>query len=278
MFQLDSLTSKIVFYSTLVLMVLFAFFPIYWMAITSFKSSGEVIQSPPTFYPHTFTLEHYTTALTDKNLLTYLKNSLIVAGLTSLLSVIISSYAAYSFSKYRYSGRKSLMGLVLSAQLFPKAVLLITLYLMMQRLGLIDTYPALILSFTTFTLPLTTWMLKSYFDEIPKEVLESAYIDGASRFQVLHKIALPLTMPGLIATALFAFIRGWDDFIFALTLTSSDAMRTLPPGLTLSYLGQFESSWAGMMAASLITSIPVIVLFILLQRYLIKGLMAGAVD
>ena len=267
---------KLMLYGALAAAMFFAFFPIYWMLVTSLKPNDEVFAFPPTFFPHTFTAEHYQNFFQNPDLLRYLSNSLIVATVTMVSSLLIASYAAYSFSKFRYTGRRSLMFLTLSAQMFPQALLLITLYLMFSRMKLLDTYLVLVLAFTTFTLPLCIWMLKGYFDKVPDEMLEAAKVDGASQWQIIHRIILPIAKPALVATGIFAFMRGWNDFIYALTLVGRDK-QTLPPGLVLTFIGEFQSSWADMMAASLIVSLPLIILFILFQRHIIGGLTAGAV-
>jgi multiple sugar transport system permease protein len=219
---------------------------------------------------------HYQSFFQNPQLLRFLSNSLIVATVTMLSSLLIASYAAYSFSKFRYRGRRSVMFLTLSAQMFPQALLLITLYLMFSRMKLLDTYLVLVLAFTTFTLPLCIWMLKGYFDKVPNEMLEAAKVDGASQLQIIHRIILPIAKPALVATGIFAFMRGWNDFIYALTLVGRDK-QTLPPGLVLTYIGEFQSSWADMMAASLIVSLPLIIVFILFQKQIVSGLTAGAV-
>ena len=258
------------------LAALFAFFPVYWMLVTSLKVNEDVFRFPPELIPRTVTFEHYANFLSDPRLLRYTANSIFVSTATAVFSVLISSYAAYSFSKFRYRGRRSLMYLVLSAQMFPQALLLITIYLMFNAMGLLHTYLGLILSFITFTLPLCIWMLKGYFDKIPSELIEVAKIDGANHLQILHKIILPIASPALVSTFLFAFIRGWNDFIFALTLAGPEK-QTLPPGLVLTYVGEFQTAWADMMAASLLVSLPVVAAFIVFQRYIVSGLTAGAV-
>lgn len=160
--------------------------------------------------------------------------------------------------------------------MFPQALLLISLYLMFAQIGLLNSYWALILSFTSFTLPLCIWMLKGYFDTLPNDLIEAAKVDGAGQLTIIHRILLPIARPALISTFLFAFIRGWNDFIYALTLGGANSM-TLPPGLVLTYTGEFQTSWPNLMASSLIVSLPVVVLFILMQRYIVAGLSSGAV-
>ncbi|HEU0295133.1 MAG TPA: carbohydrate ABC transporter permease [Anaerolineales bacterium] len=266
----------ILFYFVLALAMLYAFFPIYWMLVTSLRPNSEVFAFPPKLLPGTLTLEHYQNFIQNPQLLRYLWNSLLIATTTAIGSLLISTYAAYSFSKFRYTGRRALMFLILSAQMFPQALLLISLYLLFSSLDLLDTYTALVLSFTTFTLPLCIWMLKGYFDHIPNEMIEAAKVDGASQFQIIHLILLPVVRPALVATGIFAFMRGWNDFIYALTLVGK-AKQTLPPGLVLTYIGEFQSQWADMMAASLFVSLPLVIAFILFQKQIVSGLTAGAV-
>lgn len=255
---------------------LFAFFPIYWMIVTSLTPRDAVFSFPPRLLPTEITFEWYRDFFARPELMKYLRNSFIVATTTAISSLLVSTYAAYSFSKFRYTGRKALMFLVLSAQMFPQALLLITLYLMFDRFNLLNTYLVLVLSFTTFTLPLCIWMLKSYFDTLPSELIEAAKVDGASQFTIIHRVLVPIVRPALISTGLFAFIRGWNDFIYALTLAGPEKM-TLPPGLVLTYTGEFQTSWPNLMASSLIVSLPVIILFVFLQRYIVAGLSSGAV-
>ena len=231
---------------------------------------------PPRLFPSTVTLDAYRAILENDALFGYLKNSVVVSVITALLSVVVSAYMGYSFSKFRYRGRRSLMYLVLSSQMFPQALLLVTLYTVFSAYGLLNTYTALVLSFTTFTLPLCVWMLKGFFDTIPDELIEAARVDGAPRLRIIHSIVLPLAAPGLVAAGLFAFVRGWNDFIFALTLAGPDK-QTLPPGLVNTFVGEAATAWPELMAASLVVSLPVAVAFIVLQRFLVGGLTAGAV-
>jgi multiple sugar transport system permease protein len=272
----QSFSGRIVLYAALVVAALFAFFPIYWMLATSLRPDSEVFAFPPALLPQTLTLEHYANFVRNPQLLRYLGNSLLVASVTAVSSLLISTYAAYAFSKFRFRGRRSLMFLVLSAQMFPQALLLITLYLMFSQLRLLNTYLVLVLSFTTFTLPLCIWMLKGYFDQIPNDLIEAAKVDGANQLQIIHRVLLPVTLPALVATGLFAFMRGWNDFIYALTLVGKDK-QTLPPGLVLTYVGEFQAQWADMMAASLLVSLPLVLAFIVFQRHIVSGLTAGAV-
>jgi multiple sugar transport system permease protein len=254
----------------------FGLLPVYWLLVTSLKPASETFAYPPSILPNVVTFDAYAQLANNPQLLRNLANSVIVSVVTAVLSVLIASYMAYAFSKFRFRGRKSLMSFVLSSQLFPQSVLLITLYALFSAFGLLNTYLAVILSFTTFTLPLCVWMLKGFFDTIDDSLIEAARIDRASRLRIIHSIVLPISAPGLVAAGLFAFIRGWNDFIFALTLTGPER-QTLPPGLVTAFIGEASVQWAPLMAASLVTSLPVVIAFIALQRYLVGGISAGAV-
>jgi multiple sugar transport system permease protein len=262
--------------ATVAVLGVFVFGPVYWVLVTALTPTHDVFQFPPRLWPQHLTFSHFTNLVHTPELLHYLVNSLVVSIATALLTVLVSAYTGYSFAKFRYRGRRSLMYLILASQMFPQAVLLITLYLVFSQVGLLNSYLALIISFTTFTLPLCVWMMKGFFDTIPDELIEAAKVDGAGQFAIIHRILLPVSLPGLVATGLFAFIRGWNDFIFALTLGGPDHL-TLPPGLANHYIGEFETGWPDLMAASLAVSLPVVIGFAVLQRYLVAGLTSGAV-
>lgn len=261
---------------SLAAITLFGLAPIYWMLLTSIRSGADVFEFPPKLLPNGIDLSAYERVFADGRILHFLGNSLIVATITAVGSVFIGMYCAYSFSKFRYRGRRSFMFLLLVSQLFPQILLLITIYGVFSAMGLLDSYLALIISFTTFTLPLCVWMMKGIFDNLPDELIEAAKVDGAGQGVIIHRILMPLVAPGMIAAGLFAFIRGWNDFAFALTL-SGESTRTLPPGLVNTYLSEFSDRWPELMAASLVASLPVIVVFLLLQRYFVAGLSSGAV-
>ena len=254
----------------------FALLPVYWLLATSLTPRTSVFTYPPAIFPAHPTFEAYRALTENAALFGYLRNSIIVSVITAILSVVVSASMAYSFSKYRYRGRRSLMYLVLASQMFPQALLLVTLYAVFSAYGLLNTYSALVLSFTTFTLPLCVWMLKGFFDTIPNELIEAAKVDGASPLRIYVTIVLPLAAPGIIAAGLFAFVRAWNDFIFALTLAGPDK-QTLPPGLVNTFIGEAATAWPELMAASLVVSLPVAIAFIALQRFLVGGLTAGAV-
>lgn len=254
----------------------FGLLPVYWLLVTALTPNEQTFAYPPALFPSDLTLDNFGRLASNPQLVRYLINSIVVSVITAVLSVIVAAYMAYSFSKFRFHGRRSLMSLVLASQLFPQSLLLITLYAVFSAYNLLNTYLALVLSFTTFTLPLCVWMLKGFFDTIDDSIIEAALVDQASRLRIIHSIVLPISAPGLVAAGLFAFIRGWNDFIFALTLAGTDK-QTLPPGLVNSFIGEASAEWAPLMAASLVASLPVVAAFIALQRYLVGGIAAGAV-
>jgi multiple sugar transport system permease protein len=268
--------SRVAAWAAVAVIGLFGLLPVYWLVATALTPDRRAFAFPPAYVPAEITFVHFARLTENEQLLRYMVNSVVVAVITAVCSVVVSAYMAYSFAKFRYRGRRSLMYLVLASQMFPQALLLVTLYALFSAFGLLNTYLALVLSFTTFTLPLCVWMLKGIFDTIPDSLLEAAQIDGATRWRALHAVVLPLATPGLIAVGLFSFVRGWNDFIFALTLAGPER-QTLPPGLVHTYLGEFQTAWPDLMAASFVVSLPVVGAFMVLQRYLVSGLTAGAV-
>ncbi|WP_342762382.1 carbohydrate ABC transporter permease [Jiangella alba] len=261
---------------SLSLVALFGLLPVYWLLTTALKPNAAVFRFPPEFVPRSLTLDHVRAVLNNEDLVRYMLNSVLVSSVTAIGSVLIATYCAYSFSKFQYRGRRTIMLTFLASQLFPHVLLLITMYALFSALGILNTYLVLVIAFTTFTLPLCIWMIKGVFDNIPDEIIEAAKIDGAGQRVILHRILMPLMRPGLIAAGMFAFIRGWNDFVFALTLSGDDT-RTLPPGLVNTYLSESASRWPELMAASLIASLPVVLIFLALQRHFVAGLSSGAV-
>jgi multiple sugar transport system permease protein len=206
-----------------------------------------------------------------------LKNSLIVASLTTLVTVTVASLSSYGFTRLRTKSASTVFYLILSTQMFPLALLIIPIFILISRFKLLNSYPGLVLSYLAFALPFCIWYLRSYFEKIPIEIEEAALVDGATRPQILRHIIIPLSIPGIVATGFFAFLTSWDEFLFALTLTNRNNMRTVPPGLVISYVGEFGYRWPEMMAASLTVSIPVLILFLIFSRYIISGLTEGSI-
>ena len=196
---------------------------------------------------------------------------------TVVICLIAGMLAAYSFSRFEYFGRNTLMVGTLSAQMFPWALLLISLYIFLGKLRLVNSYLGLILAHSIFALPLTIWIIKGYFDTVPQELEDAAIVDGCSPMQTLLKIMIPVCYPGILAAGIYVFIFSWNDFIFGLTLTSQENMRTLGPGIALTFIGEHAYAWVDMMASSILVSLPTIIVFLLLQKFFIQGLTAGAV-
>ncbi|HOV63608.1 MAG TPA: carbohydrate ABC transporter permease [Spirochaetia bacterium] len=256
--------------------------PIYWMVITSFKMQEEIFSVPPTFFPKKFTVKNYLSIIVGDisasiKFLTYFKNSIIVAISTVAVTLLLATPAAYAFSRIPFKGKKNLIYFVLVSQMLPIVIILIPIYRSFLKLSLVSTYPGLVLSYMVFTLPFSIWILKGYFDGIPRELDNAAKVDGCTRMQTMIKVILPNVTPGLTAASIVVFIQSWDEFMISLTLMDKDSMRTLPVGIIQSFVGQFTIKWGEMMAASVITTIPVVILFMFLSTYLIGGLTAGAV-
>ncbi len=277
MFDLKSKQAKIFFGVVFLLMVFFLFFPVYWLIATSFKPDNELYRIIPTAWPENFSLVHYIKALTEGRLPMFLKNSAITAGSAAFLNTFLALYAGYSFAKYRYRGRKPVMLFMLSAQMFPFGVLLISLYPMLQSWGLLDTRLGLTISYIVFALPVSTYMLYSYFSQIPDDLIDAARADGASELRILHTIIAPISIPAIVTVLLYGFMWAWNDLLYSMTLITDASKRTIGPGLLLSYLNETNSDWGGAMAASLMASTPVIIIFSFLQKFFIKGVTAGAV-
>ncbi|HDN85539.1 MAG TPA: carbohydrate ABC transporter permease, partial [Candidatus Aerophobetes bacterium] len=257
-------------------------FPFYWMILTSFKPRTELFTLPPDWIPKTPTLKNYYDVLFSVkaerlNFITYFKNSVIVCTTVVALTLILAVPAGYSFSRFRFGGRRAVLNLVLISQMLPIVMLLIPFYIAFRKLGLLNTYICVILPYLVFTLPFSMWMLKGYFDTIPTELEDAAMVDGCTKLGAMGKVILPNILPGIIATSIVAFMMAWDEYIIALTLLARDEMRTLPPGIVLSFVGEFEIRWGPMMAASVIISLPVMLIFAFLHKHLIAGLTAGAV-
>ena len=256
--------------------------PLYWMISTSFKHQPEIFRMPPTLVPAAFTLDNYAAILTGTlasaiPFLVYFRNSLVVALGTVFATLVLAAPASYAFSRVPFRGKRRIIYFVLVSQMLPVVLILIPLYRTLQRVRLLSTYPGLILPYLMLTLPFSIWMLKGYFDTIPRELDEAAKVDGCTKLQAMLRVILPNVKPGLTATAIVTFIMAWDEFIIALTIMDKNVMRTLPVGMMQSFVGEFSIKWGEMMAASVVTAIPVVLIFIFLSRYLIGGLIAGAV-
>lgn len=265
----------------LTVMLLFTLLPMVWMLLTSFKSGFAALQFPPQWWPKEPTLASYRKLLDPTNsvgadFLRFFWNSLFVSTMSTILSVIVAVPAAYAFSRFDFPGRKFLFFSVLLRNMFPAVVFMVPLFILMRLLGLMNTHGSLILTYLTFGLPLAIWLLKGFYDNIPYQLEQAARIDGASRFQAFLLIVMPLSIPGIIATAIYSFIGAWNEYIFAYTFINRNDRLTLPIGIQR-FFSESSSDFPGLMAASFMMSVPVVVLFLMLQRYFVRALTEGAV-
>jgi multiple sugar transport system permease protein len=258
-------------------LLVFLFFPIYWMFVTSVRPQNEVFVQFPSLWPELPTLENFTRAWGQSNLPLYLRNSFITAGGSALLTTGLAALAAYGFAKYRFAGRRSLMVLMISAQMFPFAVILISIYPLLQAAELLNTLAGLTVAYIVFALPAAIYILYSFFVRLPDELIEAARIDGAGDLLILARVVLPQSWPALIAVGIYSFMWAWNDLLYSLTLVTRDELRTIGPGLLLAFFGEMQQDWAGAMAASILAALPAVIIFGFLQRYFVQGLTAGAV-
>jgi multiple sugar transport system permease protein len=265
----------------LFLLLLFSVLPMLWMLITSVKSQFAAVQYPPELIPRNPSLEQYWRLLSPTSeigtqFLRYLWNSIFVSTLTTVFGVAVAVPAAYAFSRFRFPGRNALFFSVLFRNMFPAVVFLMPLFIMMRWMGLVNTHSSLIITYLTFGLPLSIWLLKGFYDNIPLELEQAARIDGCTRFQAFLLVVMPLSAPGIIATAIYSFITAWNEYVYALTFLNSDEKLTLPVGLQR-FFAEYVTNWPGLMAASFIMSVPVVMMFLVLQKYFVRALTEGAV-
>ena len=248
--------------------------PFLWMFSVSIKPANEPFAIPVRLWPQNPTLENYKNAIYPE-FGRYFLNSIIVSVLTMILSISVGLLAAYSFGRFKFPGSRPLLVLIILAQMFPVATMIIPLYKIMNGLNLINTYPALVLAYITLTLPVSIWMLRGFIQNIPRDLEEAAMVDGCTRLQAFWRLVVPLARPGIAATAVWIAVVTWQEFLFALAFTTTRNMRTISVGMA-DFQGQFGIRYGELMASSVMVSMPIIVLFFFLQRYFVAGLTAGA--
>jgi multiple sugar transport system permease protein len=269
--------------SRLVLLIymIFALVPFLWMLVASLEPNSSLYKSRLTLYPSPITFSNYTTLFFHTNVAQgtdfprYFLNSVIVVTGTVILALLVGVPAAYGFSRYRFFGKNAILYGILLQSIFPLVNFLIPLYLVMENLHLLNTYWSLIIGYLTFSLPLNIWILKTFFDGIPADMEVSARLDGARPWRAFVEIALPPAVPGIVAVAIFTFILAWDEYLYALTMITSSTMRTLPLGI-FSYFSDVAPNWSGLNTIAIAMSVPVIIVFLVLQRYFISALTKGA--
>lgn len=250
--------------------------PFWWVVTGSFKLPQEIIARVPTMVPHSFTLQHFAKLLSGSDYPIYMLNSLLVAGISTAITLTLSVPAAYAFFRLAFPGREALYRIILLAYAFPSIVVLIPLFGMFAKIGLIDTLAALVIINVTFALPFSIWMLRSFFASVPKEIEEAALMDGAPPTVILRRIMIPLIAPGIASVGIFAFISAWTEYVFASVLILSDAKRTVPVGFS-GIIGQYQIDWGLLLSGASLAVLPVVILFALVGRWFVSGLTEGAV-
>ena len=257
--------------------VVFLGFPLLWLLSTAFKPASELSQLTPTLFPQDWTLSNFTVAFSESQLPGALRNSFVVAVATSIITTLIALPAAYAIARYRSAVRNVTIGWILISQVFPFILIVIPVFIVLKEIGLINTLPGLVIIYVVWALPFTLWMLQGYVAAIPRDLEEAASTDGANRFVILRSIIFPLLLPGLVATSMFAFINAWNEFFFALVIIQDPALQTAPL-LLARYVGAEGSVNLGPLAATaLITTLPSLIIFSIIQRKLVSGMLSGSV-
>lgn len=263
-------------YLALALYLGFALFPLYWLLKIALTPDQLIYTEGTRMLPTLTTLENFRTVVFQTPFLSYFRNSLVVSLGTAAVTTLIAAGAGYAFSRFRFRGKKLIIGLMLVTQMFPLLMIIAPIYKMVAALGMLNSLTSLIVVYTAFNIPFATFLMQSFFDGIPRDLEEAAMMDGCTRFQALRKVVFPLTLPGLGATLGFVFTAAWSELLFALMLINSNETMTFPVGL-LTFVSKFSVDWGQMMAAGVLALIPSCIFFIFIQRYLVQGLTSGAV-
>ncbi|TDF95433.1 carbohydrate ABC transporter permease [Paenibacillus piri] len=271
-----NLSKQIIVYFTLAIMLVFALFPLYWMINTSLKTQNEIYRLVPAFWPEKLQWSSYVKLIVEKNFLHNIKNSLLVAIISAIVSIFASMLAAYAISRLYFKGRSLISKSILYAYLMPKAVLFIPLYMLVSWIGLNDSIYALLLIYPTITVPYATWMLISYFKSIPVEIEEAAMIDGCSRLRTMFGIIFPLAAPGIAATLIFSFTLCWSEYLYALVIITKGSDKTITLGLAEMVVGDVFA-WGPLMGGSIVASVPVVILYLLASKFMVSGMTLGGV-
>ncbi|WP_066188031.1 MULTISPECIES: carbohydrate ABC transporter permease [Gracilibacillus] len=268
--------SKVGRYLVLIAFLILIISPFYWIVITSFKPGSELGDYPPGFLPETWTLEHYREAIVDHGFLTNMFNSMVVSISATIIVLIFSSMAAFAIAKLPLPNKYPMMVGLLILSMFPPVTVAPAIYIMLNNMGLLNTYTGLVIPYIAFNLPFAVWLLRNYFAQIPTELLESARVDGASTFYTFYKIYLPLVKPGLFTAAIFTYIATWIEFFLALIINSDPSMRTVSVGIAL-FSGPYSIPYGTIFAGSIIAMLPIVILTIIFRKGIISGLTGGAI-
>lgn len=250
-------------------------FPLYWMVVSSITPDARLFEAPA-LVPASPVLDHYRALFDQRDFWVPLRNSLVVAGATTLLAVAAGTLCAYAVARLTFRGKRLLLAAVLAVSMFPQIALVSPLYMLLREVGLINTYPGLVLPYLTFATPLTIWLLLGYFRQLPGDIEEAALMDGASRVRALWEIVVPLAWPGIATTAILTFLYCWNEFLFALSFTLGPERYTVPVAIAL-FRGQYQVPWGQILAAAVVATAPVAVLVMVFQRRMVEGLTGGAV-
>ena len=267
---------NIITYLGLAIGLVYACFPVLWMLFSSLKSNTEIFSLPPELFPKEFTLKAYHSIFSSPMKVRFFLNSYLVATVVTLLTLFVAILAGYSFSRHSFKLKKPLNLFIISTQTVPPISLLIPYFGIVVAFRMYDTYFALIFTYMVFTLPYAILLMTGYFNTLPKELDEAVIIDGGSSFTALWRVLVPVSIPGIVATGVYTFLLSWNEFLFALTLTKSTEMRTVPIGIQL-LMGQHSYEWNEMMAMSILGSFPILIMYMVAQRYFLEGMTAGSV-
>ena len=261
--------------TALALIVALMAFPLYWGIVASLTPEAALFREP-SLWPARVILDHYRALFDERDFWVPIRNSLVVAGMTTLLCIAVGSLAAYALARLQFRGKTAILSLILAVTMFPQISIVRPLYLLLRKLRLIDTYPGLILPYLTFAMPLAVWLLVGFFRQLPLDLEEAALVDGATRWQSFTRVILPVSVPALATTAILTFIYCWNEFLFALSFTLGPQRQTVPVAIAL-FRGQYQVPWGQILAAAVVATVPVAAMVLIAQRRIVQGLTAGAV-
>ena len=277
-FRFTSVAGRVLFWLLVVIIVIYTVFPFVWAALAAIKPNDDISATPTRYLPSELYWGNLDYVFNQRDFLLALRNSIIVSLTTVGVALILGSLAAYALGRMKFRGRSVVLYIILAMTMFPAIAILGSLFEGIRRFDLYNTIPALVITYMTFTLPFTVWVLANFFKAMPGELEEAALVDGSTPFQAFYKVMLPLALPGLVTTGLLAFIAAWNEFLFALTFTNTYKARTVQPAIA-SFRGntQFDEPWGSIMAAAVVVTVPLVVLVLIFQRKILAGLTAGAV-
>jgi trehalose/maltose transport system permease protein len=277
-YKIGDVILRILFWILVIFILIYTVFPFVWALLAAIKPNADISATPTRYLPSKLYWGNLEYVFNQRDFLYALRNSILVSLSTVAIALAVGSLAAYALGRIKFRGRNATLYIILAMTMFPAIAILGSLFQMMRRFDLYNTIPGLVLTYMTFTLPFTVWVLANFFKAMPGELEEAALVDGSTPFQAFYKVMLPLAMPGLVTTGLLAFIAAWNEFLFSLTFTNTYAARTVQPAIA-SFRGntQFDEPWGSIMAAAVVVTVPLVILVLIFQRKILAGLTAGAV-